>query len=146
MKITKKHILSFVLLSFITLGQLSFVMHGASAQTAWEGQYGTNEIGQTFGVGDPSSVKDIRTIIIEIVNIALTMLGILFLVLIVFAGYQWMTSGGNEDSITKARKRMVNAIIGLVIVLASWTITNFIIRRALCATGTYNASLCSYFN
>jgi len=146
MKITKKHILSFVLLLFLTLGQLSFVVSSVHAQTAWEGQYGAAEIGQKFGSSDPSSVKDIRTIIIEIVNIALTMLGILFIVLIVLSGYQWMTSGGNEDSITKARKRMVNAIIGLAIVLASWTITNFIIRRALCATGTYNASLCSYFN
>lgn len=72
--------------------------------------------------GDPLRVT------LNIINAILAFLGLFFLILIIYAGFQWMMSGGNEEIITKARKRLINAIIGLLIVLGSWIIANTIIN------------------
>ena len=40
-----------------------------------------------------------------------------------------MTAGGSEDQVSKAKKIMTNAIIGLVIVFFAWSITYFIMMR-----------------
>jgi len=68
-------------------------------------------------------------IVSTVIGVVLGTLGIIFLVLIVVAGYQWMTAGGNEEAIKSAKNRMVNAIIGLAIVLAAWAITVFVFRN-----------------
>jgi hypothetical protein len=69
---------------------------------------------------------ELSNIIATVIEIALGLLGVIFIVLIVLSGYQWMTAGGNEDVISKAQSRIKNAIIGLVIVLAAYAITAFV--------------------
>lgn len=59
---------------------------------------------------------------------ALSLLGIVFLVIIVFAGYRWMTAAGNEDSIKKSQDMIKRAIIGLVIIFMAYGITYFVFR------------------
>ncbi len=53
----------------------------------------------------------------------LSLLGILFLVLIIINGYKWMVAGGNEEIINKAKRGLQNALIGLGIVLLAYLIT-----------------------
>lgn len=66
-----------------------------------------------------------------IIRGVLSVIGVLFLVLTVYAGVLWMTASGNEESITKAKKIITSSLIGLVIVVAAYGITalvfNFII-------------------
>jgi lysylphosphatidylglycerol synthetase-like protein (DUF2156 family) len=68
-----------------------------------------------------------------IVNTALSLLGVVFIVLMVYGGFQWMTAGGNEEQVKKAQGRIKNAIIGLVITIAAyaiWMLINeFFIKR-----------------
>ncbi len=71
------------------------------------------------------------TIIGTIIAAVLGLLGVIFIILIVIAGYQWMTAGGNEETIKKSRQRITNAIIGLVIVLAAYAIWAFISNTLL---------------
>jgi len=61
------------------------------------------------------------------INIALSFTGIIFLIMIIFSGFQWMTSGGNEEVITKARKRLINSIIGVALILCAYIISNVIV-------------------
>ncbi|MCR4280443.1 MAG: hypothetical protein NUV82_03405, partial [Candidatus Komeilibacteria bacterium] len=62
-------------------------------------------------------------------------LGIIFMIFIIVAGIQWMTAGGNSESIKKAKDRLVNAVIGLVIITAAYSITYFVIERLISTTG-----------
>ncbi|MBI5732117.1 MAG: hypothetical protein HY982_02030 [Candidatus Magasanikbacteria bacterium] len=55
------------------------------------------------------------------------LLGVIFLALIVYAGFLWLTAGGDETKVKDAQKYMKNAVIGLIIVLASLGITAFIL-------------------
>jgi hypothetical protein len=67
----------------------------------------------------------------SIVNIALSLLGIIFVVLIIVSGFKWMTAGGNEEDVSKAKKYISRAIIGLIITLSSWAVWTFIIERLI---------------
>jgi amino acid transporter len=64
-----------------------------------------------------------------VIRAALTLLGIIFLVIIVFAGYRWMTASGNEEAIQKAQSSIKRAIIGLVIVMLAYAITAFVFNQ-----------------
>ncbi|MEA3449802.1 MAG: hypothetical protein U9Q85_02390 [Patescibacteria group bacterium] len=61
-----------------------------------------------------------------VINAFLSILGVIFLVLTLFAGYSWMTAGGDEAKVDKAKNTIGRAIIGLIITVSSWAIYNFI--------------------
>ena len=65
-------------------------------------------------------------IVASVINVVLGILGVVFVVLIIYAGWQWMTAAGNEEKITQAKKMIGGAIVGLIIILASYAITTFI--------------------
>ncbi len=91
---------------------------------------GLQEVGQTVKL----SSTDPRVIVTNIINWALGLIGIVLVVLILYAGFLWMTSGGEADKIEKAKKIITNAIIGLVIILSAWGITRYVINALLQAT------------
>ncbi len=62
------------------------------------------------------------------IQTVLSLLGVIFLGLTVAAGFKWMTASGNEEQIKKAINSLKAAIIGLLIVLAAYTITYFIFK------------------
>jgi len=67
-------------------------------------------------------------VVAEVIQVVLGFLAIIFLVLTLFAGFRWMTAQGNEEEIKKASASIKTAVIGLVIILAAYTITYFIFR------------------
>jgi len=132
MIITRKHLLSFVFLalfSFLQLAGLPLLTQSAKAdETFFNSQIGINEIGNTYGKAQGSTPTDIRVIIVNIIKILLGFLAAIFLVLIVYAGFRYMTAAGNDDQTKKAISQITSAVIGLLIVLASWVLTSAIIR------------------
>ncbi len=83
---------------------------------------------QLGAAGAPSGLgnSDPRLVAAKIIVAALGMLGTVFLALIVYAGYLWVTSAGEEEPIIKAKMIIRNSIIGLAIVLMSYGITVFV--------------------
>lgn len=77
------------------------------------------------------SDQDPRTTIANIINVVLGFLAILAVVIILIGGFKWMTAAGNEDKVGEAKKIIVAGIIGLVIILASWGIANFVLTSLL---------------
>lgn len=59
----------------------------------------------------------------------LGLLGMIFLILIITAGYNWMTAGGEEEKIRKAKDMIQRAIIGLIIIIAAYAITYFVFKN-----------------
>ncbi|MFH1175590.1 MAG: IPT/TIG domain-containing protein, partial [bacterium] len=79
--------------------------------------------------------QDPRVTIVNIIRIVLGFLGIIAVVIIIYAGYLWMTAGGNAEQIETAKMLMRNAVIGLVIILSSFAIVSFILSKLIAATG-----------
>lgn len=57
----------------------------------------------------------------------LGLLGIIFIFLMVLAGYHWMTAAGDEQKVTKAKDTIRTAVIGLIIIVAAYSITYFVL-------------------
>jgi len=70
---------------------------------------------------------DPRVIAAQIIKNAMVVLGFLVVVLIMYAGFLWMTAQGNEEQISKAKKMMTNAVIGLVIIMSAYGVAKFTI-------------------
>ncbi|MBU0731723.1 pilin [Patescibacteria group bacterium] len=65
----------------------------------------------------------------RIINWALGLLGIFSLMLIIWGGFIWMNARGNEEEVKKAKKILEGAIIGLVIILASFGISQYVFEN-----------------
>jgi len=78
---------------------------------------------------------DIRVIVARIIRTILTFMGVVLIGYLIYGGFLWMTAGGEKDKIDKARKTIINAIIGVAIVLSSWAIASFVINRLVSAIG-----------
>lgn len=92
-------------------------------------------------VYDP--ISDVRPgtlqeIIATLIRQVLAFLGVLFISLILYGGFIWMTSAGAEDQISKAKRIISASIIGLAIVLVSYGIAYFVTAQLLDATGSNN--------
>jgi len=79
----------------------------------------------------------LQEILAKLIRRALIFLGVLMILLIVYGGFTWMTAAGNDENITKAKKIITAAIIGLAIILTAYAITVFVFDVLLEATGTY---------
>ncbi len=112
-----------------------FVFSFASVVAAQGGDtFGINKVGSFLPLGG----EDIRIIAAKIIRIFLSLLGIVAVGLMIYAGFTWMTSGGNEEKIATAKKTMINAVIGLAIIMASFAIVQFVLKSLQGAVGINN--------
>ncbi len=122
---------------FATLGSIVIVVAvwsylpvlSASAATAAP-DLGLNGVNQVSGLPN----ADVRVVAARIIRTFLGLLGIVALVLVLYGGYTWLTAGGNEEKIGRAKNILVNAGIGLLIILSSYAITSFVISKLVAAT------------
>lgn len=61
-----------------------------------------------------------------VVRLFLSIVGVLFLILMIYGGFRWMKAMGNEQEVTAGRDIVINATIGLVVVMAAYAVTAFI--------------------
>jgi len=130
MKSARKHLFAFFLLLFLGLAQIAafslFSVPALADETLLAGQEGMQDIKDVFGWTEGKS--DIRVIIIQIIRIVLGFLGVVFVSLMVFAGFRYMTAAGNEDQTKTALSQIKDAVLGVAIILTSWIITTAILR------------------
>ncbi|OGG29787.1 hypothetical protein A3A63_02445 [Candidatus Gottesmanbacteria bacterium RIFCSPLOWO2_01_FULL_46_9] len=69
-----------------------------------------------------AGLTGITNIISSVVGFMTIAAGVWFLFQLLFAGYEWMTAGGDTKRIGGSRDRIVHAFIGLVIVIAAWSL------------------------
>lgn len=67
----------------------------------------------------------------RVIYMFLSLLGLIFVGLITYAGYHWVTARGNEEKVKKAQDTIRQATFGLIIVLAAYSISFFIIKYLL---------------
>lgn len=72
--------------------------------------------------------SDIPTIVGEVIGTALSMISVLFFILMLYGGIRWMLARGNEDQAKKALDTIIAAIIGIIVIIASYAITSFVFK------------------
>lgn len=79
---------------------------------------------------------DIATVVGNVILAILTIIGVIFIVLIVYGGFRWMLAQGEEQKITEARNLIFQSTLGLIIVLAAYAISTFVVSAIQKATIT----------
>jgi len=92
-------------------------------------------LGQTAGAANLKSNQELPVIIGNIIYVILGFLGVVFFILVLFGGFTWMTAQGKGDQVSKAVDIVKNAALGLIIVLASYAVTSFILNSVLESSG-----------
>ena len=93
----------------------------------------------SFGISQPAAAgfrgsTDIRITIAYIVKVILSFLGTVLFLIFLWAGFLWMTAGGNEEKVGQAKSWITGAVIGLIIILAAYGLTTFVITQLVNAT------------
>lgn len=95
-------------------------------------------IGRKFNQVELLKRGDTQAVLIgriaAIIAIGLGFLGLVFIILILYGGWLWMTAGGNEERVKEAQRTIRNAVLGTVVVVASYALTAFVISQLVEAT------------
>lgn len=82
----------------------------------------------------------------QVISIILSVLGIAFLCLTIYGGIIWMTAAGNEEKVTKAKEIIIESVIGVIIVIAAYAISYFILSATTTASIKTNTSTTTQVN
>lgn len=93
-----------------------------AASAARAGDYGLS----AAAPAELTKTADIPTTIGTVLSTVLAYTGTIFFILVVYAGIMWMMAAGNEENIKKAQGILRTAIIGLIIILSAYAITQFV--------------------
>ncbi len=88
---------------------------------------GTTIKGNINNATTPFSQKDITVVIGIIINAVLGVIGVVFLILLVYAGFRWLLAKGEDGEIKKARGLIEHSIIGLVIIVGCFVVVRFVL-------------------
>ncbi len=81
------------------------------------------------GIAGARQLTGTSGLIYQIIRMLLLVAGALAVLFVIIGGYQYITSGGNEETAEKGKKTLVNAIIGIVVIILSFVIINVIVNQ-----------------
>ena len=73
--------------------------------------------------------SDLAPLIGGLIQNLMGLLGSIFLLLLIYAGALWMTAQGDTDKIKKAKGIIMNAVLGIVLVFASYTLVGYVVGK-----------------
>lgn len=79
--------------------------------------------------------QDLRITIARIIRTAMSLLGIIAVLIVLYGGFKWMTSQGSSDGVSEAKQIIGAGVVGLVIILTAYAIASFVIDSLVTATG-----------
>lgn len=134
MLLAKKYFLSFLFILSFGILQFStpFLLKPALAD---ESLYNSQSLLKEVTVNNyGNKPKDVKIVILNLIKLILSFIAILMVTLLIFAGFQYMTSNGNEAKMKEAMGRIQALIVGLLIILVSWGVTVYLIKWLSCVT------------
>lgn len=100
----------------------------AFAQFGFGGQFESPDL-TTPGAVRQTRFGSVSDAVSTIFNTVIAAAAAIFVILLLVGGVQYLSAAGNEEATAKAKKLLVDAVIGLIIVLAAWAIGKFILSR-----------------
>lgn len=80
-------------------------------------------------VAGTDATTQINNIVHTIVNLLSAIVGIVAVIMIIVGGFRYITSGGNDTSVTAAKNTILYAVIGLVVVALAQIIVRFTLSK-----------------
>lgn len=133
-----KNIVSKIVVSIMLFSCFAFAVPATTNAANLSDAFKTTEDGNndpldaaasTAGYDTSNANTKINTILASVIKTVLSLLGVMFLGLMIYGGFLWMTAKGNESQVEKSRNLITAAMIGLGIVVGAYAITFFILSR-----------------
>jgi archaellum component FlaF (FlaF/FlaG flagellin family) len=141
---TKKKITFLFISVLIFFGVVYVLLPSSLHAVTLEGRVNEQLKTGAVSAGYGEQAVDMRIIVARIISIILGLMGTIFGFLIVLSGYWYLTAQGEEEKVKKAQKTMQAAIIGLFIVVLSFSITYFVSRNILSASKSDTRAIAPY--
>ncbi len=133
--ILKSKIAQLIIAGVLAFSAIMVIPMVASAATIQDGvcsgaadlQFGGSSNCSSVGEG---SAEKVNNLITQIVNIFSVIVGIVAVIMIVYGGFRYITSGGESGNVTNAKNTILYALIGLVIVALAQFIVKFVLAKA----------------
>jgi len=128
-----------IIFSIVFLLAANFIFYFSSPALAgdvndlWGGSTAKDYIKTNSGLPAENN-QDLRLVVAGIIREILGFLGILAVIIVLYAGFKWMFSGGSEEKISDAKKMLFAGLVGLVIILLSYAIASFVLSQISIAT------------
>jgi hypothetical protein len=75
------------------------------------------------GIGSETTLTGF---ILRVINIALALAGLIAVLFLIIGGFRYITAGGNEDSAGSAKKIILNAVIGIIVIILSFVVVRVV--------------------
>ena len=140
MFLQQKNLLTLGLAALILLTMIFSNINAVSAEDdnsdilSTLGQAGKG-MGQAEG-DDGAPKANFSTIVGQVIKVILAILGVVFLIIVVYAGILWLTAAGEVEDVQKAKRMLSQGVIGLFITLAAYAITYFVVENLTAAVST----------
>lgn len=123
MKIKRLISLIFILILSLGIFNLALAKNGSYdfSQNSGLSNTGSN-------AGYTTTNPSVNSYIAQIITVILSLVGVVFLGFAIYAGIVWMTAQGNEEKVSKAKEILTESIIGIIIVLAAYAISYFVLK------------------
>lgn len=131
---------SFIILGlFLTLGNFALALQATPDidQPLLLDPSGEKEVSRQLGATATegffyaSERTDIYRSLVLLIRYLISFVGVVFVIVILYGGFVWMTAGGNEENIGKAKKLLRNGAIGVVIIFLSFSFWVFIVENLI---------------
>lgn len=103
---------------------LPLAAHGQATSLSIE------SVGSQIGLGN----ANLKETVINILQLVLGLLALIAVIMVIIGGFTWLTAGGSEEKVDKAKKIISAAVIGLIIVLLAWAVVIFVARTTASVT------------
>ncbi len=116
----------------LAAGSVMAVALPLAAQAQDATPFSIESIGTKVGLKN----TDLKQTVLNVIQLVLGLMTLIAVVLIIYAGFIWLTAAGNEENVEKAKKIISAAVVGLIIILLAWAIVIFVARTAANVTNT----------
>jgi len=129
----KKIITSILVIVFcFSVGAVTKTVNASDTLKNFKSSLTTTSGAAGYATGDGAT--NLEGMISKVVQTALSLIGVLFLILMIYGGFLWMTDRGNEDQVKKAKSLITAAVIGLIIVVSAYAISYLVIMSSIKGT------------
>lgn len=124
----KKNITKFLVSLSVSLFFLLFFYNFADSANLADS---LSKVNDTLAPQSGIEQRDVTVVLASVVRVLILVSGIIFFALIVYAGIFWMISQGDESRVEKSKKTITSSVVGLVLIVSAFAITNLIQTRII---------------
>ena len=123
--LSKLRVVAFSAFSFLLFAPVMVFAQGGQVESGLQ----MGGLRRLFGIGSgPSGATSLSNIILRIIQMLLTFAAGAAILFVIIGGYQYITSHGNEEQSEAGKKTLINAIIGIVLIVMSYAIITVVVN------------------